>query len=153
MLKLTAIEKDVPASSTLEVKNLTDGVVSIQWVLERNPASPPLHWRAGRWEKPPVDLRLDARDGRLRALQVVLQDELPQQQSAPRPVLPIKAGLPLFDLSLWTPTDPYVDEKLDVLISWSGDDQMAVDFGGMASRAIVECRVGERLGLLFDQAD
>lgn len=53
LLRLKTL-KSPPPRVRWNVESPVGGVVLIEVVLDRNPA--PLHWRAGLWEKPPLDL-------------------------------------------------------------------------------------------------
>lgn len=153
MLKLASIRDDPNCRVSREIEELTTGVVSIHYVVQRDFARPPLHWRAGKWDKPPVDIRVDPVDGQLRAVQVVIQHPLSEKSGATPKAPRIRRGVPFFDLGAWQGGKPYLDETTDVGLSWFGGATVAVDFGHSLIEADLECRVGSGLQLLFDRAE
>jgi hypothetical protein len=61
------------AQDSLSVTSPVRGVAVVDLSIGSQSAVP-LHWRAGDWSKPPIDLAVSA-DGYLESLQIVLQDE------------------------------------------------------------------------------
>ncbi len=93
------------------VQSPTPGVVLLDFTIEGRAPWAPLHWRAGLWSKPPLDLSLDAA-GQLVALQFALQDERVLPGEATLLAAP-ETGLPVFDVNEW-PSERYRDEKIPV---------------------------------------
>jgi hypothetical protein len=75
------------------------------------PGAPPLHWRAGDWTKPPLDIRLSD-EGSVQSIQFVFQDEAVHVDDV---VLPsnVESGVPAFDVDAW-PSDRYCDARVSV---------------------------------------
>lgn len=88
----------------------TPGVVLLD-VAVGKPPSVPLHWRAGTWAKPPLDILLDG-EGRFFALQFVLQDERVERRDQPA-LRKSQAGVPIFDVAEW-PEDGFCDEIVPI---------------------------------------
>jgi len=97
------------ASWTIECP--VPGVVIINVTVGRSLTPVPLHWRAGTWEKPPLDVFLNE-EGQLVGMQFVIQDEHLELGFGEMPVK-AKTGAPRFDVSFW-PTDRYKDETISV---------------------------------------
>lgn len=115
-----------PRVATWSIETPTPGVVLIDVTIERQAASAPLHWRAGTWSKPPLDLALDD-EGRLVGLQFVLQDErvaAGQWTVFPDP----EEGLPVFDIQGW-PSERYCDETMPVEASRLSGYKLALRLG------------------------
>lgn len=99
---------------TWSLHALTPGVVLIDVYIDGLPSSStniPLHWRAGTWTKPPLDLRLSS-TGTLLGFDFTLQDEriaVAESTSFPAP----RAGSVVFQTEGWPP-DRYLDERLTV---------------------------------------
>ena len=88
----------------------------------------PLHWRAGDWSKPPIDIEVDPTSGLLLNVQLVLQDERVLPRCA-RPVGEAEAaGVPRFDVSTWARGERYQDETMCVTIAWSAVDSLYMEF-------------------------
>ncbi len=136
-----------------EIESPTRGVVLINWVQEspEKVQSAPLHWRIGLWNKPPIDIEIDAADGHLRGLQIVLQDEAITAQ-IPAPIShKVLSGLPDFDVTKWPLTDRYLDEVADVTVAWTSSDDILVLFTPQLSSRAMECEVHPSVSLLFDE--
>src|SRR4051794_27522484 len=76
-------------------------------------AGAPLHWRAGDWQGPPVDVSINPETGGLRAIQAVLQDRTPERTGT-TPPRATRSGLPEFDTTPWAGGERYRDETHDV---------------------------------------
>src|SRR5918996_4765799 len=94
--------------ATWSIESPTPGVVLIDVNVVGANRRPPLHWRTGTWQKPPLDISLD-REGRLIGFQFVLQDERVKEGVATDLPAP-KACWPIFDVANW-PKDRYLDDK------------------------------------------
>lgn len=115
-----------PRAATLSIETPTPGVVLIDVALEGQAPSAPLHWRAGTWSKPPLDLSLDDQ-GRPVGLQFVLQDE--RVPTGHWTVFPDpEEGLPLFDIGDW-PSERYCDETMSVEASRLSGGELALRLG------------------------
>jgi hypothetical protein len=146
MIRLTSVSP-APASVTRHIDSPCRGVVLLDYALAAGGVA--LHWRAGDWSKPPLDVSVDPATGRLVALQYVLQDERlpvlgPISQSADR-----REGVPIFDLSAWAPDERYVDEVASVSAGWVSSTDMVIRLAE-ARAAGVECAVSPELSLLFE---
>src|SRR5438067_13457866 len=109
---------------------------------------PPLHWRAGTWTKPPLDIEIKPDNGRLRALQLVLQDEsVPLASNAVLPSI-VRPGVPIFDTSVWSGSDRYRDERMSVEAMRAEDDRLEAWLDAVGEPAHI-CRVDSQLDLLF----
>jgi hypothetical protein len=139
-----------------EIINPTDSVAIVNVTVgpPDHLSRPNLHWRAGQWQKPPVDIEINPVDGRLQAIQLVLQDELFPTWSLSLPEQ-AQAGLPCVDRQPWGP-DPhswdeinqsYIDETLEIPIGWGSGDTLWVSFGPIPARAVAQV-VDEPLILL-----
>jgi len=102
-------EEDPSAHWTLDCP--TRGVVIVDVGVGSNASAAPLHWRAGDWTKPPLDLRL-SEQGLIESIQFVFQDESVEVQEIPLPSAS-EFGLPTFDVSDW-PDDRYLDARVVV---------------------------------------
>src|SRR5689334_17035156 len=124
MLKVVQIEH-LPAKVMREVTNAAQGIVLIDCGIVRDEESEEpllvlLHWRAGDWKKPPIDIALDEDTGHFQSLQLVLQDETIERNtllSTDLGTLAPEEGLPVFELLPWSDED-YIDEHLQVSLSW-----------------------------------
>lgn len=111
MLRLIRQESPPPEISIL-IESPVPGVVLIDIVLDSHNA--PLHWRAGSWDKPPLDVSLRP-DGWLAGVQFVVQDEeVPMRAGLDPSSGEAGGGWPIFEVALWPDDERYVDEKLHV---------------------------------------
>lgn len=92
------------------VESPTPGVVLVELVLGSDRA--PLHWRVGLWDKPPLDISMDA-SGRLLGVQFVLQDERVERDDTATESGASESGRPVFDVATW-PDDRYLDVEAPV---------------------------------------
>jgi hypothetical protein len=158
MLKIVEIER-VPAKVTREVTNLAQGVVLIDCRLttdEENeePLSVPLHWRAGDWSKPPIDIALDAETGHLRSLELILQDEIIEHKtllSTELADIDIDRGTPIFERTLWSDDERYVDETLMPTLSWGEQNSLLVVLVSPPVRVARTCLVDSSLVFLLNE--
>lgn len=106
-------EEPTPAVE-VSVYTPTTGVaiVDVKVGAESTPA--PLHWPAGDWTKPPLDISL-SEIGRVEGVQVVFQDEVIDTADAALST-DVDVGVPLFDVDEW-PADRYLDARLNVRAS------------------------------------
>jgi hypothetical protein len=89
----------------------TRGVVILDVAVGEVATSTPLHWRAGDWSKPPLDVRLSD-DGEVESIQFVFQDESVDVGDVVPPT-DTATGLPVFDVGAW-PSDRYYDVRVPV---------------------------------------
>ncbi|MEX2555047.1 MAG: hypothetical protein WEB06_05390 [Actinomycetota bacterium] len=137
-----------PRAATWSIETPTPGVVLIDVTIEGQTASAPLHWRAGTWSKPPLDLTLDDQ-GRLVALQFVLQDE--RVAAGQWTVFPdFDEGLPVFDIAGW-PSERYRDETVPVEASRLSGGELALRLGDPQPLGRA-CGVGSALVMGFTDA-
>lgn len=123
-LRLKAKEAPLP-QVPWRIESPTPGVVLVEAVLDTDRA--PLHWRVGQWDKPPLDLWMDA-SGRLLGVQFALQDERvgPEDTTADKPV--DDHGRPVFDVSSW-PEDRYIDTEAPVVAARAREGTLALRIG------------------------
>lgn len=146
MLKLIRQDLLEPEVSIL-VESPVPGVVLIDAVLGRPEA--PLHWRAGLWNKPPLDVSL-VPNGRLAAVQFVLQDErVPRSESLNLSWDGTGGIWPVFDVGSW-PDGRYLDEEIAVSLERMGDLLVLGVGAAMAQRW--EC-VGNGLAIGLNGSD
>lgn len=148
MLRLCEIDP-IPSEISWSIDAPTPGVVIVDVAIGPGRVPVPLHWRAGSWTKPPLDVTLD-NEGRLTAIQFVLQDEqvefggvLHNQCGAP------KIGIPRFEVSSW-PEDRYWDERLPVVAHRTGVGELLLHIGERR-QLCQQCAPGPGLLLGFDQ--
>lgn len=124
------------------VESPTPGVVLVEVGLGSDPA--PLHWRAGSWDKPPLDISMDA-SGRLLAVQFVLQDEWVERDGTATERAPSELGRPVFDVSSW-PDDRYLDVEASVTAVRTPEGTLVLRIGevGDVDRVVL---VGEGLAV------
>lgn len=127
MLRLASHLED-RGEASCRVESPVPGVVLIDVSLGGAGFPAPLHWRAGDWTKPPLDVSLTP-DGRVVGFQFVLQDErVPEEDvTAQRQVK--WAGTPVFVVDGW-PTDRYCDERLVVSPVRSLTGELVLRLGG-----------------------
>lgn len=115
---LTLIRQDLPSPEvSVLVESPVPGVVLVDAVLGHHEV--PLHWRAGLWDKPPLDVSLRP-DGRLIGVQFVLQEEKVSRSDGPPPSGgDASGGWPVVDVAAW-PDGRYVDAKIAVSFRRAG---------------------------------
>jgi hypothetical protein len=133
---------------TWSIESPTIGVVVIDVRVGSDFTPAPLHWRAGDWTKPPLDLAFSP-DGRLETIQIVLQDET-LGGAGSRIDVPVVAGHATFDVQRW-PADRYLDERIAVVTERLDSDVILVTIG--SSKAIRFNRVAHSLTLGFNRGD
>lgn len=126
LLLQTVVASPVVADASVSVVSPTAGVVVLNARVPGAITPAPLHWRAGDWTKPPLDIYL-APDGRLELVEVVFQDEALELVNRPAPV-PEEIGLPLFDATGW-PDDRYRDVRVDLRITRLPTDHIVIEAG------------------------
>ncbi|HEV2376997.1 MAG TPA: hypothetical protein VGS19_33145 [Streptosporangiaceae bacterium] len=109
LVSLQESSEALPIRWTLDCP--TRGVVVLDVAVGKATSSAPLHWRAGDWTKPPLDLQLN-NAGAVESIQFVFQDE---SVDAGESLLPSDSviGLPVFDVQRWSP-DRYMDARVAV---------------------------------------
>lgn len=160
MLKAAEIER-LPAKVIREITSPAHGLVLIDCRLARaeDDEEPPpisLHWRTGDWSKPPLDIALDEDTGRFQSLQLALQDETIERKmlSDVEPAtLASETGIPVFERTLWSDDDRYVDENLQTIPSWEGQSNLLVVFGSSPVQITRACLVDASLTFLFNEQD
>jgi hypothetical protein len=95
-----------------------------------------------------LDIEINPENGRLRALQLVLQDErVPLAGNAVVPSI-VRSGVPFFDTGAWTESDRYRDERMSVEVMRATDDRLEGWLDSVGEPALL-CRVDSQLDLLF----
>jgi len=124
------------------------GVVLIDVSVGSGGCAVPLHWRAGDWTKPPLDVSLSAQ-GRIEAVQFVLQDERVGRASMRMRCPVTQSGVAEFAVDDWA-ADRYRDERVEVSAARSGTDELVLRIGD-PSVDLEYCRAGVGLLLGFDR--
>lgn len=109
------------------IESPSPGVVFISVAVTGPRTLTPLHWRAGDWTKPPVDIEVNPDDGFIQSIQVVLQDERVGMRAPIEGHTPA-LGLPLVVVADW-PTDRYWDEHCPVAMARATTGELIVDLG------------------------
>ena len=104
----------------------------------------PLHWRAGLWDKPPLDVTMDAAGGLL-GVQFVLQDERVDRGGTLAVSAEPESGRPVFDVEAW-PADRYLDVETTVTALRTPEGLLVLRIGdvGASDRVLA---VGEGLAV------
>jgi hypothetical protein len=126
----------------------TRGVVILDVAVGEFGASAPLHWRAGDWTKPPLDIRLSD-EGAVESVQFVFQDESVEVDDV---VLPsdVEVGFPRFDVDEW-PSDRYSDVRVPVTTLRLPSGELYATIGDARPSRSVSVTWGVRFD--FDSAD
>jgi len=126
----------------------TRGVVILDVAVGQDASDAPLHWRAGDWSKPPLDVRLSD-VGAVESIQFVFQDE---SVNAGEVVMPaeVEVGLPTFDVGEW-PADRYSDARVDVRTLRLPSGELYAAIGDGQPERSVSVTWGLRFG--FDSSD
>ena len=109
--RVHAIDAGSAEPLDISVHSPTRGVAIVDVKVGSQSTQAPLHWRAGDWTKPPLDVSLGL-DGRIECLQVVFQDEVVMMAEGERAVQE-EPGSPSFEVEQWPP-DRYLDIRTDV---------------------------------------
>jgi hypothetical protein len=135
------------SAAVLDIDTPTHGVAIVNARFDRRKSPVPLHWRAGDWTKPPMDIEIDPQTGAVQAAQFVLQDErIPQSDmtEAPTP----SGGTPIVETEGWT-SDPYLGVHCDLRVWRGSSDELIVTFG---DRSAVSHNGRDRLTFGWDDA-
>lgn len=147
MLKSLAEPNEAPPIQwTLDCP--TRGVVILDVAIGREVSAAPLHWRAGDWTKPPLDLRLSGA-GVLESIQFVFQDESVHVGPISLPA-ESEIGLPIFDVGDWS-ADRYMDARVLVKALRLRSGELYVSIGDAQPGRFVSVTSALRLG--FDPSD
>src|SRR5699024_6091961 len=103
------------------------GVVLIYLETGGQKSLTPLHWRAGDWTKPPLDIEINPLTGQVQGLQLVLQDEHVSQGTS-EIARQYAVGIPVVEMAGW-PTDRYLDVRCDVRLTREPTDELVVELG------------------------
>ncbi len=170
MLKI-AKEEQLPSKLTREITLLTTSVVLIDYQLPMEEESaeswyPLVHWRVGDGTKPPIDLTLYAETGRLRSLEIILQDETIERRTVLSTELTSIAeqrGVPIFERTLWKDDeefvdgdfvyDNFVDEQFSPVLSWTEQNNLLVVWQTPPVQVAKTCSIDESLTLLFNEQE
>jgi hypothetical protein len=163
MLKVAEIQQLEPHDRVIrEVTSPAQGLVLLDCKFDMDEEeegnesvrlSAPLHWRAGTWTKPPIDITLRADDGRFQSLQLVLQDETIPTRAI---IVPGQAtssckGIPIFDRTAWQEEEYYIDERLQPMLSWQEYNSVGVVFASMPVQVAQVCEIDASLMFLLDE--
>jgi hypothetical protein len=98
--------------ATWAIESPTPGVVLIDVDIGESKSLVPLHWRAGDWTKPPLDIEINPADSTIQGVQFVLQDER-VPFGAGRPIDGAEPVMAMVDVSAW-PASRYRDVRCPV---------------------------------------
>ena len=144
-LQARGIEFDVePKVIAISVTSPSRGVAILDVVVGSRSSPAPLHWLAGDWSKPPLDVALGP-GGQIESVQVVFQDEavaMTEADVSSRDEL----GLPSFELDGW-PANRYLDVRTDVHAARIASDELLVSIDGDPPTRLVQLGDGLKLGL------
>jgi hypothetical protein len=131
------------------VESPTRGVAIVDVTIGSQLTPAPLHWRAGDWTKPPLDVALSP-DGRIDSIQVVFQDETVVTSGSEQDEPQGERGVPRFETSDW-PTDRYLDVPVSVNAARlsSGGLMVSIDH----AKPVRSLNLGEALRLALDSSD
>ncbi|SRR6266498_4411173 len=127
MLQVIGIADSRGHAATWAIESPTPGVVLVNVDVGGNKSSAPLHWRAGDWTKPPLDIEINPSDGTVQAIQFVLQDERARVTSV-REISEWKDGTPVVNTAGW-PDDRYRDVRCSMKAVRSPTDELVVSLG------------------------
>ncbi len=148
MLRIISCSSELADEVSWRVESPVPGVVLIDVSVGPGGCAVPLHWRAGDWTKPPLDVSLSPQ-GRIEAVQFVLQDERVGRVSmrVQRPVA--QSGTAVFAVDDWA-ADRYLDERIEVSAARSGTDELVLRIGDPPVD-LEYCSAGAGLLLGFDR--
>ncbi len=148
LLLQSLVEPDETAAIRWTLDCPARGVVTLDVAVGQETSGAPLHWRAGDWTKPPLDLRLSA-SGSVESIQFVFQDEAVAPGES---VLPSRSeiGSPTFDVTTW-PEDRYVDARLPVRTFRLATGELYAAIGEGRPERSMSVTCGLRFG--FDSSD
>lgn len=130
-------------AATWAIESPTPGVVIISVEIEGSRSLSPLHWRAGDWTKPPLDIELNPDHGAVQAVQIVLQDEnVPRRATIASQDCVV--GVPVVDVAGW-PTDRYRDVRRSMQVARASTGELVIKLGALS----VACRAGLPGSLMF----
>lgn len=125
------------------IESPVPGVVNVNVEIEGPKSLTPLHWRAGDWTKPPLDIEVNPTTGAVQAVQLVLQDErVPSGTVTTTPEHTV--GVPVVDVGDW-PNGRYRDVRCDVEVVRGERNELVVRWGA----SVVAFRSGVRESLVF----
>ena len=121
------------ASSALAwaIERPTPGVVLIDVEIAGPKSLAPLHWRAGDWTKPPLDIEVNPVVVPSRAFRLCFQDEQ-VPEGTPRVGYEGAVGIPLVDVEGW-PEDRYRDIRCPVEVTRATTGELVATLGGMSA--------------------
>lgn len=126
----------------------TRGVVILEIAVDHHTSEAPLHWRAGDWSKPPLDIRLSD-VGAVESIQFVFQDEAVDAGEVVNSA-PAEVGVPTFDVGDW-PADRYSDSRVGVRTLRLPSGELYAAIGDAQPERMVSVTLGLRFG--FDFSD
>jgi hypothetical protein len=140
---------DVPPRVSVSVESLTTGVAIVDVKVGSQSTSAPLHWRAGDWTKPPLDISLSP-EGFIEGIQVVFQDEalLASEKDADRP--PEEPRIPRFEVGQWT-ANRYLDYRAELRVARFVSGELSVSIGQARAARLLRLAPALRVGI--DSAD
>jgi hypothetical protein len=149
-LRVVEFRSDVAVPSiTRAISSPTSGVVIVDVSVGPPTSISNLHWRAGDWTKPPLDMSL-SHSGHLESIQFVFQDEEVRQSHETAPIVE-QRGSPIFDTTAWT-KKRYWDIRCPVHAETLSSHELRISIGGQSATQYVEVGIGLAFGLDEDEA-
>jgi hypothetical protein len=146
-LRLRAISHDEGiAPVDITVGSPASGVAILDLKVDSQQTEVPLHWRAGDWVKPPLDVAL-TRAGQIQGIQVVLQDEAVEMSATSR--AQDEFGIPSFEVDDW-PADRYSDFRVKVKLRRMLSGEFIATIGSSIVTRYISVDNKLKLGLDFD---
>jgi hypothetical protein len=139
---------DVSAESgriDISVDSPTTGVVIVDIKIGSQSTPAPLHWRAGDWTKPPLDISLSP-EGLVESIQVVFQDEEVTMVDGDV-ATEEEPGVPSFRVDEW-PADRYLDVRTGVRAVRLASGELLVSIDDEHPARLL--RIGDGVGLGLD---
>jgi hypothetical protein len=110
----------------ISVNSPTRGVAIVDVKIGSSSTPTPLHWRAGDWTKPPLDVSFSL-NGQIESVQVVFQDESVMTAEGAAAVRE-EPGVPSFEIEQW-PLDRYLDVQTGVRSARLASGELLVSIG------------------------
>lgn len=145
------VSRESSSTDASRVEQLAEGVVSVEWGLSGvHEETARVHLHVGDGTKPPVDVAFDERDGRLLAVQVVLQDEAVHERHVFGGGLGSERGVPVADLTPWRGEEQILDHFFAPTVAWERVGTLAVRVARTAGVPTKECVI-DRLRVVLDE--
>ncbi|MDV6014778.1 hypothetical protein [Haloechinothrix sp. LS1_15] len=128
-LIVESFDMEADARLSLTIDNPTSkGVAIVDLEFLNIECWTPNHWRAGKWDKPPLDIAVSPDAGQICSIQFVFQDECTSLMENPDDLELYNGGIPVVDLSPWS-DDRYHDVHRDVQAFRTESDCLVLSLG------------------------